>query len=294
MTKYRGRSVRGGYHDFIIRTGGVTVFPRLVALEHRTAFARGMLKSGIDELDALLGGGIEQGSSTLLLGPSGTGKSIVALQFVSNAVRGGGKAAVFLFDEELGLMLDRTRKLGFDFAGMQAAGSLHIQQLDAAEISPGEFAARVREAVDKEHAKAVLIDSLNGYQAAMLEEESLLLHMHELIQYLNRQGANTFLTVAQLGVVGDMRAPIDMTYMADSVILLRFFEVLGSVKHAISVIKKRTGRHEDTIRELTIGEAGLKIGEPLENFQGILRGVPTFVGETAPLLSGPTARNVDS
>jgi circadian clock protein KaiC len=294
VTKYRGRSVRGGYHDFTIRTGGVTVFPRLVALEHRTTFARGLVKSGIDELDTLLGGGVDQGSSTLMLGPSGTGKSNVALQFVTTAIRQGGKAAVFLFDEELGLMLDRTRKLGFDFAGMQAAGSLHLEQLDAAEVSPGEFAARVREAVDRADAKAVMIDSLNGYQTAMPEEKSLLLHMHELIQYLNRQGANTFLTVAQLGLVGDMRAPVDMTYMADTVILLRFFEVLGSVRRAISVVKKRTGRHENTIRELTISEAGLRLGEPLRKFQGVLQGVPTFTGDAITLPSERPARIVNS
>jgi circadian clock protein KaiC len=295
VTKYRGRLARGGYHDFTIRTGGVIVFPRLVAHEHRTAgFARGVVTSGVDELDTLLGGGIENGSSTLLLGPSGTGKSLVSLQFVSTAVRNGGKAAVFLFDEELGLMLDRTRKLGFDFAGMQAAGALHIEQLDGAELSPGEFAARVREAVDKAQAKIVMIDSLNGYRAGMPEDETLLPHIHELIQYLNRQGANTFLTVAQLGVVGDMRSPVDMTYMADTVILLRFFEMLGSVRHAISVIKKRTGRHEHTIRELTISEAGLALGEPLQRLQGVLQGVPTFIGDVAQLSSRPAARNVHS
>jgi circadian clock protein KaiC len=294
VTKYRGRPVRGGYHDFIIRSGGVTVFPRLVALEHRTTFARVLAKSGIDELDALLGGGIEQGSSTLVLGPSGTGKSMVAMQFVSAAVRGGDKAAMFLFDEELGLMLDRTRQLGFDFASMQAAGSLHIEQLDAAELSPGEFAARVREAVDGAQAKTVMIDSLNGYQAAMPEENALLLHMHEVIQYLNRQGANTFLTVAQHGLVGDMKAPVDMTYMADTVILLRFFEALGSVRRAISVMKKRIGRHEDSIREFTIGRAGLTLGEPLHAFQGILQGVPAFVGESIPSLEKRRAGDTDS
>ena len=293
VTKYRGRPIRGGYHDYTIRTGGVAAFPRLVALENRTAFARKIVKSGIDELDALLGGGIEQGSSTLLIGPSGTGKSTIALQFVSTTVRDGGRAAVFLFDEELGLMLDRTRKLGFDFAGMRAAGSLYLEQLDAAELSPGEFAMRVREAVDQAQAKTVLIDSLNGYEAAMPDEKALLLHMHELIQYLNRQGANTFLTVAQHGLVDDMRAPVDMTYMADTVILLRFFEVLGSVRRAISVLKKRTGRHEDTIRELTISDAGLRLSEPLQKFQGILRGVPTFIGDAIPLLKQPATKNVN-
>jgi circadian clock protein KaiC len=295
VTKYRGRAVRSGYHDFVVLTGKVAVFPRLVALEHRPSFTRDLpaVKSGIEELDALLDGGLEQGSSTLLLGPSGTGKSLVAMQFIATAARDGGKAAMFLFDEELGLMLDRTRKLGFDFAGMQAAGSLHIERLDAAELSPGEFASRVREAVDRAGAKSVLIDSLNGYQAAMPEEKSLLLHMHELTQYLNRQGANTFLTVAQLGLVGEIRSAVDITYLADTVILLRFFEVLGSVRRAISVVKKRTGSHESTIRELTIGRAGLVLGHPLRDFQGILRGVPTLVSNPD-FVSGLATRNVNS
>lgn len=295
VTKYRGRAVRGGYHDFAIRTGGVVVFPRLVALEHRNTFSRNqpVVKSGIKQLDALLGGGIEQGSSTLLLGPSGTGKSLVAMQFVATAIEAGGKAAMFLFDEELGLMLDRTRKLGFDFAAMQAAGSLHIEQVDAAELSPGEFASRVREAADRAQAKTVLIDSLNGYQASMPEEKSLLLHIHELTQYLNRQGTNTFLTVAQLGLVGEIRSPVDVTYMADTVILLRFFEALGSVRRAISVVKKRIGSHETTIREITIGNTGLVVGEPLDDFQGILQGVPMMVGGMG-FTNGPGKRNADS
>lgn len=285
VTKYRGRRYRGGYHDFTIRRGGVVVFPRLVAQEHRTDFAREPVQSGVAELDALLGGGIERGSSTLILGPSGTGKSTIALQFVDRTIRGGGRAAVFLFDEEIGLMLDRTRKLGFDFAAMQKAGALHLEQLDAAEISPGEFGARVREAVDQAAAKTVLIDSINGYQTAMPEENALLLHMHELIQYLNRQGANTFVTIAQHGLIENMHVPFDMTYMADTVVLLRFFEAFGRVRRAISVVKKRTGAHEETIRELTIGAAGVTLGAPLEKFQGIMRGVPTFVGDTLPALA---------
>ena len=162
---------------------------------------------------------------------------------------------------------------------MRDAGHLHIEQVDAAELSPGEFAHRVRSCVDKPDAKTVVIDSLNGYQAAMPEENSLILHMHELLQYLNRQGANTFLTVAQHGLVGDMKAPVDVTYLADTVILLRYFEALGRVRRAVSVIKKRTGIHEDTIREYRIGSSGLTLGEPLDEFQGVLRGVPTFIGD---------------
>lgn len=287
VSKYRGQAFRGGYHDFTIKAGGVVVFPKLVAAEHRTGFKRHQMKSDIAELDALLGGGIEQGSSTLILGPAGTGKSTFTLQFVSAACNRGEKVAIFVFDEELGLLFDRAKALGFDLEDLSERGLLQIEQLDAAELSPGEFAQRVRERVDRAQAKTVVIDSLNGYQAAMQEENSLTLHVHELIQYLNRQGANTFLTVAQHGLVGDMKVPVDITYLADTVILLRYFEAMGKVRRAISVIKKRTGRHEDTIREFRIGEKGLMFGDPLEEFQGILRGVPTFIGSRQPLLGQP-------
>ncbi|MBC8635968.1 AAA family ATPase [Caballeronia sp. EK] len=285
VLKYRGQQFRGGYHDFAIRKGGVSVFPRLVAGEHRTSFARTQMTSDVTELDALLGGGVEQGSSTLILGPAGTGKSLFALQFIAAAVRRGEKAALFVFDEELGLLFDRVRVMGIDLEAMRDAGSLHIEQVDAAELSPGEFAHRVRASVDTARAKTVVVDSLNGYQAAMPEENALVLHVHELLQYLNRQGANTFLTVAQHGLVGDMKAPVDVTYLADTVILLRYFEALGRVRRAVSVIKKRTGAHEESIREFRIGKKGLVLGAPLEDFQGVLRGVPTFVGNSAPLLT---------
>lgn len=284
ITKYRGQAFRGGYHDFTIKTGGVSVFPRLRALEHRTEFERSTLTSGIVELDTLLGGGIERGSSTLLIGPAGTGKSLFALQFVDATVKRGEKAALFVFDEELGLLFARTKALGFDLEGYQRDGLIHIEQLDAAELSPGEFAQRVRDRVASFNAKTVVIDSINGYQASMPEENALILHMHELLQYLNRQGANTFVTVAQHGLVGDMKSPVDVTYLADTVVLLRYFEALGKVRRAISVIKKRTGKHEETIREFKIGRGGLSLGEPLSGFQGVLRGVPTFVGENRPLL----------
>jgi len=284
IAKYRGQSFRGGYHDFTIKTGGVAVFPRLVALEHRTAFSRKQRSSGITGLDALLGGGVEQGSSVLILGPSGTGKSLYALQFVAAAVDRGEKAALFVFDEELGLLINRVRAMGIDLEAMKASGALHLEQVDAAELAPGEFAHRVRTSVDELQAKTVVIDSINGYQAAMPEENALTLHIHELLQYLNRQGANTFLTVAQHGLVGDMKAPVDVTYLADTVILLRYFEALGRVRRAVSVIKKRTGPHEESIREFRLGSTGLVVGEPLEQFQGVLRGVPTFVGNAGPLL----------
>ncbi|MBD9389083.1 AAA family ATPase [Agrobacterium sp. AGB01] len=284
VIKYRGQSFRGGYHDFVIKTGGVSVFPRLRAIEHKTGFERTTLSSGLPEFDDLLGGGIERGSSTLLIGPAGTGKSLFALQFVNAAIQRGEKAAIFIFDEELGLLYARTKSMGIDLETLHAQGHIHIEQLDAAELSPGEFAQRVRDRVSTYEAKTVVIDSINGYQAAMPEENALILHMHELLQYLNRQGANTFLTVAQHGLVGDMKSPVDVTYLADSVILLRYFEALGKVRRAVSVIKKRTGPHEDTIREFKISGSGLTLGEPLSAFQGILRGVPNFVGDQNPLL----------
>jgi circadian clock protein KaiC len=294
VSKYRGQAFRGGYHDFTIKTGGVVVFPRLVAHEHRKIFPRKQMTSEIPALDALLGGGIEQGSSTLVLGPSGTGKSTFALQFVAAAVHRGERAAMFLFDEELGLLFDRTRAMGFDLEAMRESGSLQIEQLDAAELSPGEFASRVCERTDRAQTKTVVIDSLNGYQAAMPKENSLILHIHELLQYLNRQGANTFLTVAQHGLVGDMKTPVDVTYLADTVILLRYFEALGKVRRAVSVMKKRSGNHEGSIREFSIGKNGLIMGEPLTGFQGVLSGVPHFVGNAAPLLKHDAESDGDS
>jgi circadian clock protein KaiC len=242
------------------------------------------MSSGIEAFDKLLGGGIETGSSTLILGPAGTGKSLAVMTFIVAAVARDEKAALFIFDEELGLLFDRMKGLGIDLEQMQRTGCLFIEQVDAAELSPGEFAHRVRKRVDEDAIKTVVIDSLNGYQAAMPEENSLILHMHELLQYLNRRGAATFMTVAQHGLVGDMKAPVDVTYLADTVILLRYFEAHGSVRRAMSVIKKRTGAHESTIREYRIDGRGLTMGGPLDGFQGILRGVPMYVGENKPLL----------
>jgi circadian clock protein KaiC len=288
VVKYRGVKFRGGYHDATITTGGLNIFPRLVASEFRTATIRRQMSSGIAELDTLLGGGVEAGSSTLVLGPAGTGKSLLALVFVCAAVARGEKAALFVFDEELGLLFSRLKGLGIDLEAMQRRGDLFIEQVDAAELSPGEFAHRVRRRVDEDQIKTVVIDSLNGYQAAMPEENSLILHVHELLQYLNRRGAATFMTVAQHGLVGDMKAPVDVTYLADTVILLRYFEALGQVRRAISIIKKRTGAHEASIREYRIDRRGLTIGAPLSDFQGVLRGVPTYVGGRLPLLEEPT------
>lgn len=289
VLKYRGRRYRGGYHDCTITTGGINVFPRLISAEHVTQFNRDLLKTGIDELDNLLGGGTSRGSSTLILGPAGTGKSIIAWIFAMAAVARGEQASVFVFDEELGLLFNRLRDIGIDIEAAQRRGRIFVEQIDAAELSPGEFAHRVRRSVDENRVKTVIMDSLNGYQAAMPEENSLILHMHELLQYLNRQGASTFMTVAQHGLVGDMQSPVDVTYLADTVVLLRYFEAAGHVRRAMSVIKRRTGRHESTIREFRIGSDGLSVGEPLHNFQGVLRGVPDFTGDKTTLM--PSARD---
>ncbi|HYJ83902.1 MAG TPA: ATPase domain-containing protein [Allosphingosinicella sp.] len=284
VIKYRGQRFRGGYHDFVIDTGGIRVFPRLVSSEHKTEFTRDTLKSGSSELDSLLGGGLERGSSTLVIGPAGTGKSLLTLSFAVAAVERGEKAALFIFDEELGLLFERAKGLGLDLQAMVDGGRLTVSQVDAAELAPGEFAHRVRTAVESGGARTVVIDSLNGYQASMPQEQQLILHMHELLQFLNRQGTSTFLTVAQHGLVGDMKSPVDVTYLADTVILLRYFEAAGRVRRAISVIKKRTSAHEDTIREYQIGCDGITLGDPLNNFQGVLRGVPELIGNRLPMI----------
>lgn len=278
VMKYRGRKYRGGFHDFEIKTGGVEVFPRLVAAEHKRTFEVSQLKSGIVEMDLLLGGGVEKGSSTVVLGPAGSGKSLLVLQYIDTAMHRGEKVGMFVFDEELGLLLRRAKGLGIDLARWREKGLLEISQVDAAELSPGEFSHDVRRCVDDKGVQVVAIDSLNGYQASMPEERSLVLHLHELLQFLNRRGVSTFLTVAQHGLVGDMQTPVDVTYLADTVILMRYFEAHGRVRRALSVVKKRTGEHEDTIREYRISSKGLSIGPVLQNFQGVLRGVPTFLG----------------
>jgi circadian clock protein KaiC len=285
VLKYRGRRYRGGYHDFVIETGGIRVFPRLVSAEHRSPFTRETVSIDNERLNKLLGGGLERGASNLILGPAGTGKSLFTLTFIKAAIERGENAAMFVFDEELSLLFERAKGLGIDLQAMVDAEKLVVEQIDAAELTPGEFSVRVRRCVEKYGARTVVIDSLNGFQAAMPEEQALVLHMHELLQYLNRQGATTFLTVAQHGLVGDMKTPVDVTYLADTVILLRYFEALGRVRRAISIVKKRTGSHEDTIREYMIGSNGITLGEPLVGFQGVLRGVPTLVGETTGLLN---------
>jgi circadian clock protein KaiC len=287
--KYRGRRYRGGYHDFIIETGGMRVFPRLVSGEHHAEFDQDVLSSGSAELDHLLGGGLERGSATLALGPAGSGKSALVIQFAIAAADRGEKAAIFVFDEELNLLFRRMKKMGRDLEKLRSQGSLIFEQVDAAQLAPGEFAHKVRHCVETHGVQTVIIDSLNGYQQAMPDEQLLVLHMHELLQFLNRLGVSTFLTVAQHGLVGDMKTPVDVTYLADTVILIRYFEAEGKVRRAISVVKKRTGPHEDSIRELKVTSHGLVIGAALHDFHGILRGIPTYTGSSKPLISDETS-----
>jgi circadian clock protein KaiC len=278
VLKYRGNRFRGGYHDFVIRTGGIGVFPRLVAAEHSREFRRKTLPAQSPELNALLGGGVERGSSVLLMGPAGAGKSFLALSFIVSAAARDERSAMFIFDEERGLLIERAKGLGIDIAGLEKSGLLTLIQVDAAQLTPGEFSELVRQCIERDGAKNIVIDSLNGYQASMPEERALTLHIHELLQYCNRMGATTFLTVAQHGLIGEMKAPIDLTYLADTVILLRYFEATGEVRRAMSIVKKRTSAHENTIREYRLDSRGLTLGEPLSNFHGVLRGTPTLAG----------------
>jgi len=287
VLKYRGRRYRGGFHDIVIADEGMIAFPRLVSAEHRGDFVRGVLQSGLSPLDALLGGGLARGTNCLILGPAGAGKSLLTLIFARAAIARGERVAMFVFDEELGVLLARAKGVGIDLDPWLDKDLLLIEQVDAAELSPGEFSQRVRRSVEVHGASAVIIDSLNGYQASMPGEHALILHMHEVLQYLNRQGATTFLTVAQHGLVGDMKSPVDVTYLADTVVLLRYFEATGRVRRAISVIKKRSGAHEDTIREYRIGGGGMSFGEPLVDFQGVLGGAPTLIGKPPLLKDAP-------
>jgi circadian clock protein KaiC len=287
VVKYRGRQFRGGYHDCLIRRGGLEVFPRLVAAEHRQAPAGGKLASGIDELDALLGGGIEQGTSSLIVGAAGTGKSSLAAQFVAASAARGLNAVMFLFDESLGTLLTRTAGLGIGLEEHMHAGRVQVHPVDPGELSPGEFAASLRRAVEKDRAAVVVLDSLNGYLNAMPGERFLIIQLHELLAYLGQRGVATLLVSAHQGLIGGpMTSPVDASYLADAVILLRYFEARGEVRQVISVVKKRGGEHERTIREFRLERGGIRVGEPLREFRGVLTGVPVYVGPDDPLLEG--------
>jgi circadian clock protein KaiC len=274
VVKYRGKKFRGGYHDYTIERGGLEVYPRLVAAEHRQASSPEPLPSGIPELDALLGGGIERGTSTLLIGAAGTGKSTIAAQFATAAAQRGQTAALFVFDESLNTLLARLGGLGIDLQTHLDSGRVTVQPIDPAELAPSQFTQAIRRSVEA-GASVVVIDSLNGYLNAMPEERFLVIQLHELLSYLGQQGVATVLVSAHQGLIGTaMTSPVDASYLADAVILLRYFEARGEVRQAISVLKKRSGPHERTIREMRFADGKISIGQPLREFRGVLTGVP--------------------
>ncbi|HTO02669.1 MAG TPA: ATPase domain-containing protein, partial [Opitutus sp.] len=282
VLKFRGSVFRGGFHDFTIVRGGICVYPRLIASEHAEKFERTPVASGVEALDALLGGGPHRGTSTLLIGPAGSGKSTIAVQYAVSAARRGENAVIFAFDESVATLEARSKGLGIGVERVLASGELTVRQVDPAEMSPGEFAFRVQQAVEEGQARLVVIDSLNGYMNAMPEERFLTAQLHELLTYLGRRGVTTIMVVAQHGMLGaNMRSPVDTSYLADSVVLFRYYEYEGKVKKAISVIKKRSGAHEESIRELIFDAKGIRLSQPLENFRGILTGVPIEVETVA-------------
>jgi circadian clock protein KaiC len=282
IVKMRGIKFSGGYHDFVIRRGGLEIFPRLVAAEHHTVFIGEFASSGNFELDRMLGGGLERGTNTLLLGAAGVGKSSLALTYAIAAAQRGEHSVYFAFDEGRGTLEARARVLGLNLDDALAAGLIRFQQIDPAEMSPGEFAANVRRSVEVDKARLIIIDSLNGYLNSMPEGRFLVLQMHELLSYLNQQGVLTLLVLAQHGLVGPMNTPLDMSYLSDGVLMLRYFEYGGMVRRALSVVKKRSGTHEHSIREFRLSSGGISVGPPLVNFRGIFSGTPEYTGESIP------------
>jgi circadian clock protein KaiC len=289
VVKYRGTKFRGGYHDYSIRTGGIDVYPRLVAAEHRASVAQAKLPSGVPALDAQLGGGIEEGTSTLVVGAAGTGKSTLAMQFAAAAAERGSSTAVFMFDESPHTLLSRCKALGIRISDAVERGQITLKQVDPAELTPGELTHAIRVAVEQRGVKIVVIDSLNGYLNAMPEEHFLIVQLHELLMYLGQQGIATILIGAHQGLIGAaMNTPVDASYLADAVILLRYFELKGEVCQAISVVKKRGGQHERTIRELHIGPIGINVGRALTEFRGIMTGVPVLQDQPSPSTPEPS------
>lgn len=290
VRKLRGSPFREGFHDYIIQTGGVQIFPRLIASEHKTSLVRRPVPSGLQELDSLLGGGLDSGTSTLLMGPAGCGKSTVALRYAVSAAERGEKAVIFAFDEAPATLIARGIGLGMDPTPFMAEGLLEIQQVDPAELSPGEFVARIRDLVDQNDLRLVVIDSMNGFLNAMPHEQFLAMQLHELLSYLGQQQVATLFTLAQHGFFGsNMQSPIDVSYLADSVILFRYFENAGEVRQAISVVKKRSGPHERTIRELVFSDGRVRVGNALTKFEGVLTGVPRYLGLTSSLENDPAS-----
>lgn len=288
VLKFRGKLFRGGYHDYRIARGGFLVFPRLVATEHRHVAEQEHLSSGVKDLDNLLGGGLLRGSSALLVGAPGTGKSTVAMQFALAAAERGECAAVFLFDESIATMRTRTDSMGMPMSGHMEAGRVRVSQVDPAQLSPGEFAHEIRKAVSEHHAKVLVIDSLNGYLNAMPDDRFLIVQLHELLTFLGRSGVATILIGAQHGIFGlQMDTPLDASYLADTVLLLRYFETEGEVRQAISVMKKRGGQHERSIRSFRMSAQGIALGPPLRQYHGVLSGVPVALGGSQAGPGGP-------
>jgi circadian clock protein KaiC len=281
INKARATDFRGGYHDYEILKGGMRVYPRLVASEHHSGTAREPLQSKVPGLDAMLKGGLDPGTVTLLMGPAGAGKSTVALQYVAAALAQGKKAAVYTFDEVLDTLFYRAEKLLGGLSQYDGTGLLHVAQVDPAELTPGAFANEVCRMVEEGNSEVVVIDSLNGYMNSMLDERFLETHLHELFAYLNQQKVVTIVTMAQHGLIGRMESSVDVSYLSDTVVLLRYFESKGEIRQAIGVFKKRRGPHERTLRELRIEENGLFVGNPLTQFQGIMTGVPQYSGDAA-------------
>ena len=286
VQKMRGSAFLEGWHDYVIRPGGIDVFPRLVAAQHHRAFLTEQIESGVPEMDALFEGGPLRGTSTLILGPAGIGKTTIALQYVLAAAGRGERSAIYEFDERAATMVTRSKELGMDLEPHIRSGTVSLRQLDPAELAPGEFAWMVRQEVERQGARVIVIDSLTGYMAAMPEEKQLLLQMHELLSYLCQLGIATFLISPQVGLVGPMQTNLNISYIADTVVLLRFFEAGGRIRKALSVIKNRGGAHEDTIREFRMGPGGIVVGQPLTDFEAILTGTPRYVGGAEPLLGG--------
>lgn len=284
VTKLRGVRFRDGCHDYLIDRGGLKVFPRLIAAQHHREFKPEAITSGLPEFDALLGGGVDRGTSNLFIGPAGTGKSTLAMQVARAAAERGEKAVIFSFDENLRTLQTRLNAIGLSIDEHLASGRIMVQQIDPAELPPGQFSNIVKEAVLTDGARMVIIDSLNGYLNAMPDERFLHLQLHELLTFLSQLGVVSILTVAQHGLVGTMQTPVDVTYLADTVVVLRFFESEGSVKKAIAVVKKRSGAHEDAIREFRVDHGGLRVGQPLTQFRGILTGTPSFDGKSGTML----------
>jgi circadian clock protein KaiC len=284
IVKMRGMAFRGGFHDFVIEQGGVTLHPRL-AIEHVHSEVGDVVASGIPGLDTLLGGGLARGTNTLLIGPSGAGKTTLAIHYAIAVAKRGENAAVFSFDEGEATLRMRSAGFGLALDTHVANGRIKLRQVDPAELSPGEFLHLVRSSVEREGARVVIIDTLNGYFNAMPEEDFLVLQLHELLSWLNRQGVLTIVVMAQHGVLGDVRTPIDISYLSDTVLLLRYFEAGGMVRQALSVVKKRVGAHERAIREFQLVGSRITVGPPLTEFRGVLTGVPHYAGDTG-VLSG--------